>query len=126
VKALQNIVAGYKKQRTEPSGSALWCKLLTGDNPALARCSDGTDLIGLASATIATHLDRVFDRGLLASDILALAGASINFGVSHDTADQSGNSRSNEKCFLSLVHNFVGFNFYLRFTRTRLGWRGVT
>jgi hypothetical protein len=66
---------------------------------------DRADLVGLAPATIATHLDGVRDGRLLASYLLALAVTNVSFG--NGTANQSGNSRSNEKRFLSFIHNFV-------------------
>jgi hypothetical protein len=69
-----------------------------------------TNLVSLAAATIATHLDCIFDGDLLARDILALAVGGINFRARHDSADQSGNRSGNEKCLLSFVHNFIGNN----------------
>ena len=65
------------------------------------------NLVSLAAATIATHLDRVFDGDLLARDMLALAVGGIDFRARHDSADQSGNRSGNEKSFLSFVHNFI-------------------
>lgn len=70
-------------------------------------------MVGFAAATIATHLDRVNGGGLLAGDILVLVVSRIDFGMSHDAADQSSNRSGNEKRFLRFFHKFIGFGFLL-------------